>query len=143
MPLNIDAVHVAGNLTRDPQLRAVGETQVAEFSLAINRRFRNRAGEQAEETTFLDVECWGRTAELVGQYLSKGRNVYVIGRHRLHKWQTAEGQNRTKITILAQSVQFIDGAGDRGAPQPPPEHQAASGGSQAAASSLGDDEPPF
>jgi len=84
MSLNLNKVILAGNLTRDPQVRFfANERAVADFGLAVNRKFKTNDGQQKEEVTFVDIECWGRTAELVGQYLTKGRPAYIEGRLKL------------------------------------------------------------
>lgn len=155
MSFNYNRVTLAGNLTRDPQVRFfANERAVADFGLAINRRFKGPDGQQKEETTFVDVEAWGRTAELVGQYLTKGSPCFVEGRLRLDSWDDKKtGEKRSKLKVVAESVQFIGSRGDRG--QPSGDGQAAAGeGENAnerprpapakpAAQPLGDDEPPF
>lgn len=154
MSFSYNRVMLAGNLTRDPQVRFfANERAVAEFGLAINRRYKTNDGQMKEETTFVDVEAWGRTAELVGQYLTKGRGCFVEGRLKLDSWEDKEsGQKRSKLRVVADNVQFVDsrggqGGGDRapggeagddaGAPPPP---RAASSAAPAPSS---DDEPPF
>lgn len=109
MSLNFNSVIIAGNLTRDPQVRFLSnEKVVVDFGIAINRKFKS-GGESREETTFVDVEAWGRTAELVGQYLTKGRGCLVQGRLKLDSWEDKEtGQKRSKLKVVADSVQFTD-----------------------------------
>lgn len=116
MSLNLNKVMLAGNLTRDPVVRFLAnERAVADFGLAINRRFKTNDGQQKEETTFVDIECWGRTAELVGQYLTKGRGAYIEGRLKLDQWDDKEsGQKRSKLKIVADTVQFLSSGGGRG-----------------------------
>ena len=110
MPLMLNSVHVAGNLTRDPQVRFfANDRAVADFGIAINRRFRGGDGEMKEETTFVDVEAWGRQAELVGQYLTKGRNCLVEGSLKLDQWEDKNGNKRSRLKISAQRVHFIGG----------------------------------
>jgi single-strand DNA-binding protein len=150
MSFNYNKVFLAGNLTRDPQVRFfANERAVADFGLAVNRRFKSGDGQMKEETTFVDVEAWGRTAELVGQYLTKGRGCFVEGRLKLDSWDDKEsGQKRSKLKIVADSVQFVDSRGGAGggpagdsmgdASEAPP---AASRGPAPAAPL--DDEPPF
>ncbi len=116
MPLNLNQVSLAGRLTRDPQVKALANDKVvADFGVAINRRWKSADGEVKEEATFLDIEAWGRTAELVGQYLAKGSPVYIDGRIRVDQWQDKDGSRRSKMKIIAESVQFIaprkDGTG--------------------------------
>lgn len=106
---NLNKVMLMGNLTRDPELRYTpSNTPVANIGLAVNRRWRNQQGEQQEETTFVDCEAWGRTAEILSQYLKKGRPVYLEGRLRLDQWQDQQGQNRSKLKVVVESFQFID-----------------------------------
>ncbi len=109
MTLNINKVMLAGNLTRDPQCRTIAnERTVADFGMAINRRYKDKSGEKKEETTFVDVECWGSTAENVGKYLTKGSPCYVEGYLKLDSWDDKEsGQKRSKIKIVADTVQFL------------------------------------
>jgi single-strand DNA-binding protein len=116
MAVNLNRVLLAGNLTRDPQMRFLAnEKAVAEFGLAINRRYKAADGEMKEETTFVDVEAWGRTAELVGQYLTKGRGCFVEGRLKLDQWDDKQtGQKRSRLRVVADNVQFIGGAGGPG-----------------------------
>ena len=111
MAVNYNKVIIAGNLTRDPQVRFLtNERAVANFSLAINRRWRGGDGQQQEETTFVEVEAWGRTAELVGQYLTKGRSALVEGRLKLDSWNDKEtGAKRSMLRVVADTVQFLGG----------------------------------
>jgi single-strand DNA-binding protein len=152
MALNFNRVMLAGNLTRDPQVRFfANEKAVAEFGLAINRRYKDANGQQKDETTFVDVETWGRTAELVGQYLTKGRGCFIEGRLKLDSWDDKEsGQKRSKLKVVADNVQFTDSKGE-GAPrsrtgdegQGDAEARPAPSRPAAPAAGAGDDEPPF
>lgn len=91
MSLNLNRVLIAGNLTRDPEVRFLPNDKcVATFGIAINRKYKDANGEQKDDTTFVDVEAWGRTAELVGQYLTKGRGCFIEGRLRLEQWDDKE-----------------------------------------------------
>lgn len=110
MSLNLNRVIIAGNLTRDPQVRFLAnEKAVANFGLAINRKWKTDAGEAKEDTTFVDVEAWGRTAELAGQYLTKGRGALIEGRLKMETWDDkATGQKRSKLVIAADSILFTD-----------------------------------
>lgn len=116
MALMLNNVQLAGNLTRDPQVRFLAnEKAVADFGIAINRKYRGNDGEMKEETTFVDVETWGRQAELVGQYLVKGRNCLVEGSLKLDQWEDKEtGGKRSKMKVVAMRVHFIGGNNDRG-----------------------------
>ncbi|RMH28370.1 MAG: single-stranded DNA-binding protein [Planctomycetota bacterium] len=107
---NLNKVLLMGNLTRDVEIRHTsGNSAVANFGLAVNRRYRTQSGEQREETTFIDCEAWGRTAEVMGQYLSKGRPVFIEGRLKLDQWEDKNGGGkRSKLSVVVESFQFID-----------------------------------
>jgi single-strand DNA-binding protein len=108
MSLNVNHVILAGNLTRDPELRTLaGDRAVANFAIAINRRYKSPEGEAKEDVTFVEVEAWGRTAEVVGQYLAKGSPCYLEGRLKLDAWQDKDGQKRSRLKLVAESVQFL------------------------------------
>ena len=112
---NFNKVFLMGNLTRDVELRHTsGNQPVANLSIAVNRRFKTQSGEQRDETTFVDCEAWGRTAEVMSQYLSKGRPVFVEGRLRLDQWQDQQGQNRSKLKVVIETFQFVDSRADAG-----------------------------
>jgi len=116
---NINKVLLIGNLTRDPEARRTNSgTSVAKLGLAINRKFKNAAGEYQEEVTFADVDVWGRSADFCRDYLRKGAPVYVEGRLKLDQWEDREtGQKRSKLGIVAESVQSL-GTRNEGQPQP-------------------------
>ena len=126
-----------GHLTRDPELRAVGSTQVANFGLAMNRYYK-KDGEKMEEVTFVDIECWGKTAELCAQYLSKGSAAFIEGRLKLDQWEDQDGSRRSKLKIVAESVQFVGGRGSGGGQQ-----QQRSGADRDDQPRYDDDSPPF
>lgn len=106
---NLNRVMLMGNLTRDPEMRYLpSNTAVTALGLAINRRWRNQQGEQQEEVTFIDCEAFGKVAELLHQYMRKGRPLYVEGRLKLDQWQDKEGHNRSKLKVIVESFQFID-----------------------------------
>lgn len=108
MTLYLNRVTLAGNLTRDPQVRFLANEQaVADFGLAINRRYKTKEGEAKEEVTFVDITAWGRTAELVGQYLTKGSPCYIEGHLKLEGWETQAGEKRQKLKVVADTVQFL------------------------------------
>ena len=115
MPLMLNTVHLAGNLTRDPECKTIAtDRMVATFGIAINRRYKGADGQQKEDCTFVEVECWGRQAELVGQYLNKGRNCMIEGSLQYHKWTDKNGNNRSQLRVLAQRVHFIGGNSEQG-----------------------------
>lgn len=134
MALQLNKVFIAGNLVRDPEVRFLtNETSVANFSVASNRRFRSRDGEPRDETTFVEIETWGRTAELVGQYLTKGRACMVEGRLKLDQWEDKDGNKRNRLKVVAESVQFIGGR----------DNQSQQGQQQPSTPGTYDDDPPF
>ncbi|MFO1476831.1 MAG: single-stranded DNA-binding protein [Verrucomicrobiota bacterium] len=102
-------VILVGNLTRDPELRYTPKGMaIAKIGLAVNRTWRNEAGETKEEVTFVDVDVFGRTAENVGQYMRKGRPILIEGRLRLDQWDDKQtGQKRSKLGVVAENVQFL------------------------------------
>ncbi|MDP6545223.1 MAG: single-stranded DNA-binding protein [Phycisphaerae bacterium] len=134
---NYNKVILAGNLTRDPQLSYTpAQTPVVDFGMAINRTWRGQDGEKREETCFVDCRAFGRTAETINQYLSKGRPVLVEGRLRFSSWEK-DGRKHSKLSVTVENFQFLGSAqgGGQGsyapqqqapAPQqaPPPQQQA-------------------
>lgn len=114
---NLNKVMIIGNLTADPEVRTTPRgNSVAELRLAVNRISSGpNEGERREETTFLDVTCWGRTAEIAGQYLAKGRPVFIEGRLQQDTWEDKQtGQRRSRIRIVAENMQLLgsrDGGG--------------------------------
>jgi len=112
-------VLIMGNLTRDPELKQTPSNQsVAQIGIAMNRKFKDREGNMREEVTFVDCEAWGRTAEVMAQYLSKGKPVFVEGRLKLDQWQEQSGGNRSKLKVVVESFQFIDSKGGQSTTPP-------------------------
>jgi len=104
-----------GNLTRDPEVRALPSgQQVATFGLATNRSFRNKEGQQQEQTEFHNIVAFGRTAEVMGQYLKKGRPVFIEGRIQTRSWES-EGRKNYRTEIVVDNFQFGPQAGGAGA----------------------------
>ncbi|MCL4104827.1 UNVERIFIED_CONTAM: hypothetical protein GTU68_034266 [Idotea baltica] len=104
-----------GNLTRDPEVRyTAGGSAVTEISMAVNRQWTDRqTNERKEEVTFVEVTLWGRTAEIAGEYLSKGRPCLIEGRLQLDRWEDKEsGKNRSKLKVVGESLQLLGGRGD-------------------------------
>ena len=111
-------VILIGNLTRNPELRYTPNgTPVTSFSLAVNRRFR-QAEELKEEVCYVDIVVFGRQAEHCGQYLSKGNGVIVDGRLQQRRWETDDGQKRSKHEVVAQSVTFLPKRAESGGAEP-------------------------
>lgn len=108
---NYNRVILAGNLTRDPELRYIPSGQpITNFTVAINRNYTTQAGERKEETSFIPIVVWGKQAETCNQYLSKGRAVLVEGRLQQRSWENQEGQRRSVIEVVADRVVFLGGA---------------------------------
>jgi len=105
---NYNKVILMGNLTRDPELRYIPSgTAVVNLRLAVNRRFRDRSGEQRDEVCFLTVVVWDKQAELCNQYLQKGRPVFVEGRLQSRTFEDASGNKRNVIEVRAERIQFL------------------------------------
>jgi single-strand DNA-binding protein len=109
---SMNRVILMGNLTRDPELRYTPSgAAVANLGIAVNRRFKNSAGDWQEEASFFTIVVWGRQAENCSQYLAKGRPILVEGRLQSRSWETPEGQKRSVVEVVADNVQFLGGAG--------------------------------
>jgi len=107
---SFNKVILAGNLTRDPELRYTPKgLAVAKIGLAVNRSWKNEAGETKEEATFIDVEAWGRQGEVIAQYMKKGRPLLVEGRLKLDTWEDKNTkQKQSKLKVVLESFSFID-----------------------------------
>jgi single-strand DNA-binding protein len=114
--MSVNKVILVGNLGKKPELRYTpGGQAVANFTLATNERFGGKDGQPAQERTeWHRIVVWGRTAENCGQYLDKGRQVYIEGRLQTREWQDKEGQKRQTTEVVATTVQFLGGKGGDG-----------------------------
>lgn len=108
---DLNSVVLVGRLTRDPELRYTPQgAPVGEFSLATHRRYSKKSGEHVEEVSFIDVVAWNRLAEVAAEFLKKGRQVIVSGQLIQDRWEDKDsGQKRSKIRVLAQTLQFLGG----------------------------------
>ena len=132
---NFNRVILAGNLTRDPELRYTPKgVAIAKITLAINRTWKSETGEQKEEVTFVDVDAFGRQAEVVGQYMKKGRPFLVEGRLKLDQWEDKNThQKQSKLKVVLEGFSFIDSkGGDSGAPSDAPRARPAAAPTAAA-----------
>lgn len=126
---NLNKVMLMGNITRDPEIRYTPKgTAVTDISIAVNRSYTLDSGERREETTYVDVTFWGRQAEIIAEYMRKGRPIYAEGRLQLDQWEDkATGQSRSRLKVVGENFQFLgsreDGGGRAGAPR-----QAGGGG---------------
>ncbi|MDB6015565.1 MAG: single-strand binding protein [Pedosphaera sp.] len=111
---NFNKVILVGNITRDPELRYTSKGMaIAKIGMAINRTWKNEAGESKEEVTFVDVDAFGRQAETIAQYLKKGSPLMVEGRLRLDQWDDKQsGQKRSRLGVVLEGFQFL-GSGTR------------------------------
>src|SRR5438874_3577983 len=107
---SFNRVILAGNLTRDPELRYTPKgLAISKIGLAVNRTWKNESGETKEEVTFVDVDAFGRQAEVVGQYLKKGRPLLMEGRLKLDSWEDKNThQKQSKLKVVLESFSFID-----------------------------------
>lgn len=111
----LNKVFLIGNLTRDPELRVTPKgTAVCSFGLAVNRTFRDDSGGTREETTYVDLEAWGKQGELISKYLSKGSPAMIEGRLRFDSWESKTGEKRSKLRVVVDNVQFLGRAGEGG-----------------------------
>lgn len=139
---SVNKVFLMGNLTRDIEVRRISpDTSVAHIGIAVNRRFRTRDGDNREETTFVECEAWGRTGELMSQYLNKGRPVFIEGRLKLDQWQDREGNNRSRLKVVVENFQFVDSKGGEGGGGRA--STAANSGSEQSFEPLEEDDIPF
>lgn len=119
---SLNHVVLIGNLTDDPELRYTQNGMArARFSIAVNRRWRDRDGNLQEETTFVPIVVWGQQAENCVNFLSKGSTVAVEGRLRIDTYQTEEGERRKVTEVVARTVQFLDSRRGEGEPPAPPD----------------------
>lgn len=114
-------VVLVGNLTRDPELRYISSgTAVTEIGLAVNDRRKNQSGEWVDETQFIEITLWARTAEVASEYLSKGSSVLIEGRLKLDRWEK-DGEKHSKLRVVGEKMQMLGGrngtaGGGRGGP---------------------------
>ena len=119
---SFNKVILLGNITRDPELKYLPKgTAVCQFGLAVNRKWKDQAGELKEEVTFCELQAWGNTAENISKYFRKGSPIFIEGRLSQETWEDkATGQKRSKTRIVVETFQFIGGKRDDSAqPQPP------------------------
>lgn len=153
--MSFNKITIVGNLGRDPELRYTPQgTAVCSFTMATNEKRKDKSGMPQDFTTWFRVTVWGKQAETVSKYLSKGRSVYVEGRLHIEEWQDRDGKQRYTLEVNSTDVHFIDSAasaGNEGIPVRAAAAQAeGSGGrfagsvrSQPAAAQINEDEIPF
>jgi single-strand DNA-binding protein len=118
---NYNKVILVGNLTRDPQTSYLpSQTPVVEFGLAVNRKWKDQSGQPREEVCFIDCRAYGRTAEIIQQYLTKGKQALIEGRLQFDTWEGKDGTKRSKHRVFVENMQMLGapggGGGGGGAP---------------------------
>lgn len=117
---NFNKVYLIGNLTRDPELRVTPKgTAICQFGMAVNRQFKDESGAMRDDTTFVDIEAWGKQGETISKYCTKGKPLFVEGRLKFDQWEDkTSGQKRSKLKVVLEGFQFLGtGTGQRdGAP---------------------------
>jgi single-strand DNA-binding protein len=133
---SLNKVMLIGNLGKDPEVRYTASgTAVASFSIATSERFKGKSGDWEEKTEWHNVTLWGRLAEIAGEYLAKGKTVYIEGRLQTRKWQDRDGKDRYTTEVVGDRMQMLSGKGDGGSRQ--------SGAKGDSSGGQGFEEPPF
>lgn len=143
----LNRVFIIGRLTKDPEVRQTSNgTPVANFSIAINRKYKSVSGELKEDTTFVGIVAWQKLAELCKQFLAKGRAVLVEGKMQNRSWETEDGQKRSTLEVRADRIEFLDreprAAGTSG-PSPDDDSPEGQSGGPEASPDKSDDDLPF
>jgi single-strand DNA-binding protein len=107
---DLNRITLIGRLTRDPELKYIQSgSAVANFSLASNRVYTTNSGEKKEEVSYFDCIAWGKMGEILAEYCQKGKRIAVEGRLQQRRWEDQEGNKKSKIEIVADNIQFLDG----------------------------------
>ena len=130
---NYNKVILMGHLTRDPELKTLpnSDTQVCDFALAVNRRWKDGSGNDREEVLFIDCAAFGKTGQTIGESLTKGRPIHIEGHLRLEQWEQEDGQRRSKIRVVVEQFRFVDrkpGSGQAANNRGPKSGRGRSGG---------------
>ncbi|MCA9280031.1 MAG: single-stranded DNA-binding protein [Phycisphaeraceae bacterium] len=138
---SFNKVILMGNLTRDAEVRQLqGGNAVAKFAIAVNRKWKGQDGEWKESVDYIDCEAWGRSAENIAKYFSKGSPIFIEGRLKLDQWQDKDGSKRSKLGVVVENWTFVDSKGGGGSSGSREQSYAsASSGSD----SFSDDDIPF
>jgi len=139
---SLNKVMLIGNLGKDPEVRFTASGQaVASFSLATSEKFKGKSGEMEERTEWHNITLWGKLAEIAGEYLSKGKTVYIEGRLQTRKWQDKSGNDRYTTDIVGDKMQMLSPKGERSGGEP--SSAPKSGGSSYEEPPFQDDDIPF
>jgi single-strand DNA-binding protein len=110
---SFNKVILMGNLTRDPELRVTPKgTAVCQIGIAVNQTYKDKDGNTKDETTFVDVDVFGRQAEVIAKYMTKGRPILIEGRLKLDSWESKEGEKRSKLKVVLENFQFVGSRGE-------------------------------
>jgi single-strand DNA-binding protein len=142
---SFNRVVLLGNVTRDPELRYIASgTAVTEIGLAVNDRRKTATGEWIDETTFVDVTLWGRTAEIAGEYVTKGSPLMIEGRLKLDTWEK-DGKKNSKLRVVGERMVLLGSKGDgpRGGGQPRPQRATPGRGAPGAEDDFSQSEPDY
>jgi single-strand DNA-binding protein len=120
---NFNKVYLIGNLTRDPELRVTPKgTAICQFGMAVNRQFKDESGAMRDDTTFVDIEAWGKQGETISKFCTKGKPLFVEGRLKFDQWEDkTSGQKRSKLKVVLEGFQFL-GSGQRDGAAPGSAH---------------------
>jgi len=143
---SFNKVILLGNLTRDPEVRYTPKgSAVCDLGMAVNRAYTTESGEKREEVTYVDVVLWARLAEIAGEYLKKGRPVFIEGRLQMDSWDDKQtGQKRTKLRVVGETMQLLGGRPGGAAAEPGGEsRQTSPPPKQSAPAAPDEDEIPF
>ena len=143
---SFNKVILLGNLTRDPEVRYTPKgSAVCDLGIAVNRVYTTDSGERREDVTYVDVVLWARLAEIAGEYLKKGRPVFIEGRLQMDTWDDKQtGQKRTKLRVVGESMQLLGGRpGGTGAAETGESQQASAPPKPSAPAAPDEDEIPF
>ena len=140
----MNKVFLKGNMTRDPELKFTpGNMAYTKFGMAMNHKWKNKEGEMQEKVTFVDCTAWGRTAEVVNEYFTKGSPILVEGRLDLEQWQDKEGQKRSKLSVIVEKFEFCGGDSKSKSPSTKPPEGRRRDPSDSDPPAVDDDNIPF
>jgi single-strand DNA-binding protein len=136
---NFNKVILVGNLTRDPELRVTPQgLSICKLALAVNRNYKTQGGEDQEETTYVDVDAFGKPAEIISKYMGKGRPILVEGRLKTDSWTSQAGEKRSKLKVVLENFQFMGGRGEEGSDTGRSQYNSGPARDTAAPSQAGD-----
>jgi single-strand DNA-binding protein len=139
---SLNKVLLIGNLTRDPDVKMMTNGRpVCNFGLALNRSYKDSEGNRKDETTFVDVECFGPRAEAVGRFFTKGRAIFVEGRLKLDQWESKEGEKRSAIRVVLDNFEFVDSRQDSQTNQSPSPSPSPAAAPEASVQAVSPEEP--